>query len=62
MKTSRANYVEESFEEAKDSTFFACNIAKGPQTNVWLEDTGFSNHMIGKSDLFVKLDDCEKSS
>lgn len=55
LKKSRDNYAEKSFEEAKHSTFFACNFAKEPQTDLWFLDNGYSNHMIDKSDIFCQV-------
>lgn len=53
--------ILESFEYAKHSTFFTCNLVEEPQKHVWFLDSGCSNHMIGKFDLFVKLDDSVRS-
>lgn len=61
LNKSRANYTEDSSADTKHSTFFTCNMAKEHQEDVWFLDSGCSNHMTDKSDLFVKLDDSVRS-
>ncbi|XP_059066133.1 uncharacterized protein LOC131857500 [Cryptomeria japonica] len=60
LNKSKASYVEES-SDAKNSMFFAWNLAKEPQEDVWFLDSCCLNHMTGKSDFFAKLDDSVRS-
>lgn len=60
MNKSRASYTEES-SDTKNSILFACNLEKETQEDVWFLDNGCSNHMTGKSNFFVKLDDSMRS-
>lgn len=52
----KSNYVEEKIEE-KATLFLARKENDGGQENSWYLDTGASNHMCGKRDMFVELDE-----
>jgi len=45
-------------EEVDDSPMLlVCNMEEPSSDNIWYLDTGCSNHMCGKKELFLELDD-----
>ena len=52
----KINYVEEKTDE-KETLFLAQKEGDCGQTNSWYLDSGTSNHMCGRKDMFVELDE-----
>ena len=52
----RANYVDADIQE-KETLLLACSISEDEHSDQWYLDTGCSNHMCGKKELFSCLDE-----
>ncbi|KAE8655864.1 hypothetical protein F3Y22_tig00117016pilonHSYRG00207 [Hibiscus syriacus] len=52
----KANYVEEK-TDGKETLLLARKETDGGQANSWYHDSGASNHMCGRKDMFVELDE-----
>ncbi|KAE8706195.1 hypothetical protein F3Y22_tig00110403pilonHSYRG00175 [Hibiscus syriacus] len=50
------NYVEEK-TDGKETLLLARNETNGGKSNFWYLDSGASNHMCGRKDMFVELDE-----
>jgi len=61
LNRSRVNYIEESIEHPKHSTFFTCGLAKEDDDDVWFLANGYSNHMTRNCDLFGKINESVRS-
>ena len=53
----QVNYLEKESNEVGPTLLLAYNGLDENQSNVWFLDTGASNHMCGKKNLFVELDE-----
>ncbi|XP_058192064.1 uncharacterized protein LOC131309447 [Rhododendron vialii] len=54
----QANYVEKEYQEVGPTLLLAYNGSNGDdQSDVWFFDTGASNRMCGKKNMFVELDE-----
>jgi hypothetical protein len=51
-----ANYSN-TFENYEDSLFLTCNASQETSNDIWLIDSGCSNHMTGNRSLIANLDD-----
>ena len=61
MKKNRAN-VTNVDEGTSHSMFLSCHVAEEfNNRDIWLLDSGCSNHMTGNQDMFSILDDSVKS-
>eukprot|EP00253_Pinus_taeda_P025810 PITA_25810 len=54
-----ANFTRENISQ--DNLFLACNMAEAKSEDIWLLDSGCSNHMTGNIALFSMLDQSVKS-
>ena len=52
----KANYMEEKTDD-KETLLLARKETDGVQANSWYLDSGASNHMCGRKDMFVELDE-----
>ncbi|KAE8681124.1 hypothetical protein F3Y22_tig00111342pilonHSYRG00188 [Hibiscus syriacus] len=52
----KANYVEKK-TDGKETLLLARKETDGGQANSWYLDSGASNHMCGRKDMFVELDE-----
>ncbi|KAE8676644.1 hypothetical protein F3Y22_tig00111582pilonHSYRG00249 [Hibiscus syriacus] len=52
----KANYVEEK-TDGKETLLLSRKETDGGQANSWYLDSGASNHMCGRKDMFVELDE-----
>ncbi|KAE8673808.1 hypothetical protein F3Y22_tig00111772pilonHSYRG00252 [Hibiscus syriacus] len=52
----KTNYVEEK-TDGKETLLLARKETNGGQANSWYLDSGASNHMCGRKDMFVELDE-----
>ncbi|KAE8700148.1 Detected protein of unknown function [Hibiscus syriacus] len=55
------NYVEEKID-GKETFLLARKETEGGQANSWYLDSGTSNHMCGRKDMFMELDESESEN
>ena len=56
----RANFVKEEEKEDDGLLLLACKEAASDKESVWYLDTGASNHMCGRKEMFTKLNEIVK--
>jgi hypothetical protein len=56
-----ANYYN-TFQHYEEYLFLICNVAQDISNNIWLIDSGCSNHMIGNRSLIENLDDSVRNA